>query len=156
MENNRIIPATKKVGQITSFCYWLHTPVVYLHIRRPASHHLRTCISPSKDMHQSIRTWIKLSKDLHQAIWACMILLFDFYSSRSVSFSSDIQSGPKISVLGLALSLSVTCIILSRDLYYHFLGPALLLPGPLFLLPYLLFHFQMTCITSPWPLCPEK
>ena len=83
------------------------------------------------------------------------IMLFAFFVSKSVSFPSEINSGPKISLPGPALSLPGTCIIISRDLHYCFRGHAFSLPGPALLLPGLHYHFQgpallllRTCIFS--------
>ena len=56
------------------------------------------------------------------------IMPFAFFFSKSVSIPSDINSSPKISLPGPALSLPGTCIITSKDLHYCFWGPALLLP----------------------------
>ena len=37
-------------------------------IRGPASHHPRTCIAPSEDLHHTIQTCIRPSRDLHHTI----------------------------------------------------------------------------------------
>ena len=104
-------------------------------------------------VHSEIYDKIKISSN---------IVPFAFIFSKSVSFPFCINSSPKISLLGTALSLpgaciiasedlhfdlrdlhycfrtciitSGTCIITSRDLHYCFRGPAFSLPGPALLL----------------------
>ena len=43
-------------------------------IRGPASHHPRTCITPSVDLHHTIRGPASEHLDLHQAIRTCIII----------------------------------------------------------------------------------
>ena len=95
---------------------------------------------------------------------------FAFICSKSVSFSSDINYGQKISLPGPALSPPRTCIITSKELHFHLrdlpycfqgsafspLEPALLLPDLHFNFQVLHYHFQdphyrfRTCIILPY------
>merc|ERR1711954_8812 len=64
------------------------------------------------------------------------IMPFAFFFSKSVSIPSDIQFRPQNIT-------SRTCIITSRDLHYHFQGPALSLPGTCIIASKALhFHFR--------------
>ena len=88
------------------------------------------------------------------------IVPFAFICSKSVSFSSHINYGQKISLPGPALSPPRTCIITSKELHFHlrdlhycFQGSAFSPLEPALLLPDLHFNFQVLQIfISEWTL----
>ena len=73
------------------------------------------------------------------------IMLFAFFFSESVSFPSDINSSPEISLPGPAFSLPGPALLLPGPAF-SLPGPALSLPGPALLLPDL--HYFTVIVPS--------